>query len=192
MKHPLWALIAMLASLSTTQASPPPASIYNLEVRLTDQSGAERGLDRYRGRPVLVTMFYGSCPMTCPLLIDTLRTIERSVSQQQRADLRVLLISIDPARDTPAALLALAQQRRVDTARWTLASTDEKGVRKIAALLGVQYRALPTGGFNHSSVTTLLDPAGEIVAQSSVLGRADDVLLEAIRGSIARPRVTSP
>ena len=183
MKHLLWTMIAILFSLSAAHASLPSSSLYNLEARLTDQSGAVRGLDVHRGRPVLVTMFYGSCPMACPLLIDTLRAIERSVPPQQRAELRVLMISIDPAHDTPAALQALAQQRRIDTSRWTLASTDEKSVRKIAALLNVQYRALPTGGYNHSSVVTLLDPAGEIVAQSSVLGRTDEALLEAIRGS---------
>ena len=190
----LWTMLAAFLAFSAAQADAPysPASVYNLEVRLTDQTGAEHGLDRHRGRPVLVTMFYGSCTMTCPLLIDTLRAIEHDVPPQQRANLRILLISIDPAHDTPAALAAIVEQRHVDGARWTLARTDEKSVRNIAALLKVQYRALPTGGYNHSSIVTLLDPAGEIVAQSSVLGRADDALLQALRSSTARPRVTSP
>jgi protein SCO1/2 len=43
----------------------------------------------------------------------------------------------------------------------------------------VQYRQLPNGDFNHASVITLLSPTGEIVAQSSVLGKADGALLEA-------------
>jgi protein SCO1/2 len=191
MRNLFWAMIATLLSCSAAQAVTPPSSIYNLEVQLQDQSGALQGLDLYRGRPVLVTMFYGSCPMTCPLLIDTLRTIERSVPPEHRAELRVLLISIDPAHDTPSALRDLAERRHIDGSRWTLASTDDKSVRKIAALLNVQYRALPTGGYNHSSVVTLLDPTGEIVAQSSVLGRADEAMLDAIRGSIPSTRVTS-
>jgi protein SCO1/2 len=186
MKRLLTMLITALSLCSPAHASLPPSSIYNLQARLIDQSGAARGLDVYRGRPVLVTMFYGSCPMTCPLLIDTLRTVERSLSPQQRAELRVLMISIDPAHDTPAALQHLAQQRRMDTSRWMLASTDEKSVRKIAALLNIQYRALPTGGYNHSSVITLLDPSGAILAQTSSLGRADDALLDAVRDAVAR------
>jgi protein SCO1/2 len=186
MKQLLLTMIAALCLSSVAHASLPPSSIYNLQAKLTDQSGVVRGLDAHRGRPVLVTMFYGSCPMTCPLLIDTLRTLERSLSPQQRAQLRVLMISIDPAHDTPAALQALAQQRRIDTSRWTLANTDERSVRKIAALLDIQYRALPAGGYNHSSVITLLDPSGEILAQSTALGRADEALLETLRGALAR------
>ena len=35
----------------------PTASIYQLDARLTDQEGKARGLDLYRGHPVLITMF---------------------------------------------------------------------------------------------------------------------------------------
>ena len=111
------------------QAGDPPTSIYQLDAALTDQDGRARGLDVYRGHPVLVTMFYGSCPASCPLIIDTLRATEKDLTPAHRADLRVLMISIDPARDTPEALKALAGQRRIDTSRWTLARTDAATVR---------------------------------------------------------------
>lgn len=186
----LASVVALFAAAPMYADSPPSRdSLYNLEARLVDQSGTARGLDMYRGRPVLITMFYGSCPMACPLLIDTLRAIERAAPPEQRAELRVLMITIDPERDTPAALQALAKQRRIDTTRWTLARTDEKSIRKIAAMLNIQYRALPDGGFNHSSVITLLNPGGDIVLQSSKLGTADEALLEAIRATgLGSPR----
>jgi hypothetical protein len=44
----------------------------------------------------------------------------------------------------------------------------------------VQYRALPDGGFNHSSVITLLSPQGEILAQSAAVAKADAALLQAL------------
>jgi protein SCO1/2 len=176
------ALLALLAVV-TAHAGPadPPASIYNLDAKLTNQSGAAHGLDVYRGRPVLITMFYGTCPMACPLLIDTLKSIERSIPSSQQQNLRVLMISIDPQRDTPEALRKLAQERRIDMSRWTLARTDEKTVRKLAALLDIQYRPLPDGGYNHSSIVTLLSPDGEILVRSSVLGKPDDTLIAALR-----------
>lgn len=177
--------VALLAVLGivTAHAAPadPTASIYNLDASLTSQTGAAHGLDVYRGRPVLITMFYGSCPMACPLLIDTLKSVERSVPSPQRQNVRVLMISIDPQHDTPEALRKLAQERRIDTSRWTLARTDEKTVRKLAALLDIQYRALPDGGYNHSSIVTLLSPDGEILVRSSVLGKPDDALIAALR-----------
>jgi protein SCO1/2 len=87
----------------------------------------------------------------------------------------------DPDRDTVAALNALAISRHVDTARWSMARTDEASVRKIAALLNVQYRRLPNGDFNHSTVIGLLSPAGELQATTSTLGHADPALLAPLR-----------
>jgi len=159
----------------------PPASLYHLEASLTGQDGAALGLDVHRGHPVLVTMFYSSCPATCPLIVDTLRATERELSAPQRAQLRVLMISIDPERDTPAALLELVQTRHIDTTRWTLARADAATVRKIAALLNVQYRQLPNGEFNHSTVVALLSPTGEIEVSSNTLGQADAALLARLR-----------
>lgn len=179
-------LLLGLSILLCTFAAPardgdPPASLYHLDAALTDQSGAARGLDVYRGHPVLVTMFYASCQATCPLIIDTLRATERELTAAQRADLRVLMISIDPQRDTPAALNAVAQERHLDTTRWTLAHADAGTVRTIAALLNVQYRQLPSGEFNHSTVIVLLSPRGEVEASSSSLGHADPALLAKLR-----------
>jgi len=182
-----WCACVAILMFSVAHAAPETsASVYNLKAELTDQAGVRHGLDLHRGQPVLVTMFYGSCPMTCPLLIDTLRTIERGTSPTQRDALRVLLISIDPEHDTPAALAKLAKERRIDTSRWTLARTDERTVAKIAALLNVQYRELPSGGYNHSSVIALLSAQGEIAAQSTLLGKADAALMEAIDSTAAQ------
>ena len=135
----------------------------------------------YRGSPVLITMFYGSCQATCPLIIDTLRSTERGLSVEQRKKVRVLLISFDPERDTPKALADIAATRRIDTSRWTLATADENTVRDIAALLDVQYRKLPSGEFSHAAVITVLSPDGEVVARSLKLGTADPALLEPLR-----------
>jgi protein SCO1/2 len=174
----LAALVLMLvACVAHGAAAYPPQSIYQLQAVLTNQSGVQHGLDVYAGQPVLVSMFYGSCPAACPLLIDTLRAVERAVPPEQRARLRVLLISIDPQRDTPQSLQELARVRHIDVSRWTLARTDAATVRRIAAVLEVQYRQLPNGDFNHASVITLVSPKGEIVARSSVLGKVDGTLL---------------
>lgn len=156
-------------------------SIYTLEAPLRSQDARAIGLDVHRGHPVMVTMFYGSCPMACPLIIDTLRAVERELTADKRADLRVLMVSIDPKRDTPQALAELAKSRRIDTARWTLAQADDATVRKIAAVLGIQYRELPNGEFSHASIITVLDERGELLAQSAELGRVDARLLEALR-----------
>jgi protein SCO1/2 len=157
------------------------SSLYELELQLTDQASRARALDLYRGQHTLVTLFYGSCPMACPLLIDTLRATENAMTPQERARVRVLMVSVDPERDTPQALAALAQQRRIDPERWTLARADANDVRLLAAALNIQYRRLPNGEYNHTSVITLLAPDGRMVKQTSVLGRADEEVVGALR-----------
>jgi len=169
------------ACLGAESAPLPSASLYQFDAALTNQDGRAHGLDVYRGHPVLITMFYASCPAACPLIIDTLRATEKALTPAQRADLRVLMISIDPERDSVVALRTLAEQRHVDTSRWSLARADSAEVRTIAAMLNVQYRQLPGGEFNHSSVITLLSPQGEIEATSSKLGTPDPQLVSQLR-----------
>jgi protein SCO1 len=174
-------LLLVLLLLATVVRADSSGSVYHLDAALADQSGGLRRMDVHRGHPVLVTMFYGSCPMACPLLIDTLRAIERAASPADRSQLRFLLISIDPERDTVANLQALGESRKLDASRWALTRTDAASVRKIAAVLGIQYRKLPDGGYNHSSIVTLLNADGDIEYQSSVLGSADPELLAALK-----------
>jgi protein SCO1/2 len=172
-------VLLALMSLSVAAAE-RSASLYQMHEKLLNQDGKAIDLDVYRGKKVLVTMFYGTCPATCPLIIDTLRAIEKKVDESQRHDLRVLLVSIDPERDTPASLRQLAETRRIDTTRWTLAHAEAASVRRIAAALGVQYKKLPDGQFSHSTVISALDADGKIVAQSAELGHADPEVLRAI------------
>jgi protein SCO1/2 len=174
-----WLIVA--ASAAGARESDPSESLYRFDAALTNQDGQQHRLDVYRGHPVLVTMFYGSCQATCPLIIETLRSAESAVPPAQRATLRVLMISFDSARDTVPALQAIAKARRIDTTRWTLARADERTVRSVAALLNVQYRAMPSGEFNHSTVIALLSATGELEISSSKLGVADPSLVEMLR-----------
>ncbi len=135
-------------------------SIYALSVSLTDQAGNKAGLDVFRGHPVIISMFYASCPSACPLLIHNIQSIESHLSPEQQAATRVLLVSFDPENDSPSVLRTLADKQHVDLARWKLARADKDDVRSLAAVLNIRYRRLPDGNFNHSSVITIVDQSG--------------------------------
>ena len=136
----------------------------------------------------MIAMFYSSCKYVCPLIIDTLQRTERALSDGERGRLRVVLVSFDPKRDTPLALKNLAEERHLDLKRWTLTRTDAVGVRKLAAVLDVQYRALANGDFNHSSVITLLDSDGHIVARTDRMGTLDPDWQSAVMHALAADR----
>lgn len=175
-----WAL-----ALPTQAVELPGDSVYQLALPLTDQSSRATSLDAQRGRPMLVTMFYTSCPLMCPLIIDTAKAIERELSPPQRAHLGVLLVTLDPTHDTPQRLRELAGKRELDLQRWTLAQPRPQDVRAIAGALGVRYRALANGEFNHSSVLILLDADGRIRARTEQMGRIEPAFMAALRDTLA-------
>lgn len=156
-------------------------SLYQLQLQLTDQSGNQVGLDTFRGQPVLISMFYGSCPYVCPLTINTIQKTEQALDPAIRKGLRVLLVSLDSEQDTPAKLAEVAIRQNVDTSRWKLARAEAADVRKLAAVLGVRFRKLPDGEFNHSTVIALLDADGVRIFSSNQLGQTDPALLEKVR-----------
>jgi protein SCO1/2 len=141
------------------------ASIYNLGSRWTDQDDKAVALDSLRGRPVVAAMAYTSCKNVCPLIVANMTAIERAARDKGVANLHFVFFSLDSAVDNPAKLKAYADERGLDPADWTLLHGDEKAVRDLAAALGVRYRPDGQGGFDHSTVISLLDDKGEIVFQ---------------------------
>ena len=179
-------VLAVAAAATMAIAAPekplPTDSVYQLPAPLTDQHGRTADWRVRRGRPQLVAMFYTSCQYICPLIVDSGLAVQRELTAAERARLDVLLISFDPARDTPAALQAVVTKRKLDPARWTLASPRANDVRAVAGVLGVRYRALADGEFNHTSGLLLLDAEGRIVARTEKIGSvADPDFLAAVR-----------
>lgn len=185
-------LCLLLAVSVAAAAAAPPDSIYLLGTPLITQDAKLGRLDLHRGHPVLISMFYGSCPHICPTLIAAMRRMERQLDASQRSRLRVLMVSLDPERDTPKALSELAALHGVDLSRWTFAQTPKPEVRKLAAVLGIQYRQLPDGEFNHSTVITLLDGEGRILARTSSITRPDDGFMQALRRATSARNSASP
>lgn len=74
-----------------------------LEFHLTNQDGQTVDASRYRGKTVLLYFGYTHCPDVCPTTLGTLALALHQLGPD--ADkARVLFISVDPARDTPAVL----------------------------------------------------------------------------------------
>lgn len=180
------AATALPAAAATPAAALPGDSAYRLSDTYTDQAGQGFQLADGRGRVRLVAMFYTSCRYVCPLIIDSAKGVEHALTPAERARLGVLLVSLDPARDDVAALRSVFDKRRLDPARWTLARTEAAGVRKLAAVLGVRYRALADGEFNHTSALVLLDRDGRVLARTEKLGSVPDpAFLAAVKAALA-------
>ena len=182
------AATALPATAATPAAALPGDSAYRLSDTYTDQAGQGFPLADGRGRVRLVAMFYTSCRYVCPLIIDSAKGVEHALSPDERARLHLLLVSMDPARDDPAALKQVFDKRRLPADRWTLARTEAAGVRRLAAVLGIRYRPLADGEFNHTSALVLIDGEGRILARTETLGSVPDpAFLAAVKAALAAP-----
>lgn len=166
----------------------PSDSVYQLDVQLVDQAGKRQPWSAQRGKPRLVAMFYTSCQYICPLIVDSGKAIELQLTPAEQKRIGITLISMDPARDTPKALYAVVAKRKLDTRRWTLASPRKDDVRQVAGVLGVRYRELADGEFNHTSALVLLDADGRVLARTETMGsKPDPEFVAQVKRALAKP-----
>lgn len=138
----------------------------------TDQSGRAVTLASYHGRPMVLAMIYTHCTSACPLLLNSLRRLETALPAAQRADTWFVLVTLDPAHDSPDTLRAFATSRGLDPARWRLLRGSREATTELAAILGVKVREEGDGAIAHSSNLYLLDRDG--VIRHTVVGLGAD------------------
>ncbi|MCE9656924.1 MAG: hypothetical protein K8R60_00060 [Burkholderiales bacterium] len=54
-------------------------------------------------------------------------------------------------------------------------------------MLGIQYRALKSGDFNHTTASILLDADGRVASRSTRLGNADPAFVKSVKAAPQRP-----
>ena len=92
----------LIAYIDAHQPRPAPLAAL---AALTDQNGAIFSLDRVKGQPVAVAFGFTHCPDVCPTtLLEWSNVLSQLGPDGDR--LKVVFVSVDPERDTPAALKA--------------------------------------------------------------------------------------
>jgi protein SCO1/2 len=158
------------------------ASIFALDLTFTDQDGRHLSLKELGGHPMVAAMVYTSCTSVCPRVTDDMKAIEQRLSEADRARVRFVLFSLDPAHDTPAAWQKFAHDHRLDPARWRLLTAADGGERDLAAVLGLKYQALDNGDIAHSAMIVVLDPAGVVRYRRTGVNQNLDEVVAALRG----------
>lgn len=182
-------LLAAVAGLATAAPPLPRDSVYQLSVQVTDDHARRAAWGERRGQPQIVAMIYTSCAFACPLIVEGGKAVEQSLREDERARLGVTLVTLDPARDTPAALARMRRERGIDSARWALLRPEPRDVRSIAGLLGVKYRVRADGEVDHTTALVLLDADGRVVARTEdVGGKPDPAFVAAVRRTVASAR----
>jgi protein SCO1/2 len=112
------ALVAGCGGSSSTRSSAgedPPSASAGLQglilkppkaapaLALHSYTGQPVSLAALRGKAVLVTFVYTHCPDVCPLIVSDLAAAQRGLGKTA-SRLRILAVTVDPRRDTPAAI----------------------------------------------------------------------------------------
>ena len=132
------------------------------EFSLVDQSGSEIGSDALIGQWDLVFFGFTNCPDICPITLQVLATAKKRLAEAGQQTLpRIVLVSVDPDRDTPAQLESYLQA----FGEGNLGITgDIAEIRKLTEGLGIFFQKQAGDGeyysVDHSSVVIVVDPEG--------------------------------
>jgi protein SCO1 len=129
-------------------------------VSLRDPQGNTVTLAEQRGRWVLLTFLYTWCPDVCPVIAGNLNAALKS-PPGKRAELKVLSVSVDPKRDTPAAAKRYARDHRLSPGFvWLLGTKPE--LSRVWRAYDIAVLPGPKGTVTHATPTLLVDPEGRI------------------------------
>jgi protein SCO1/2 len=132
---------------------------------LTDQEGRARSFADFRGKTVVFSFFFSSCPTVCPREVQALSEVQRRLSPALRERVRFVTLSVDPENDTPEAMRAFALANGAALSSWSFVRTSAAATRalgqELAAFAGPsKAQAEPAG---HTTAVYLFDGNGRLM-----------------------------
>lgn len=183
-----WAVLLALLATTAACADKPPEQHATVggDFTLIDQDSTRFELASLRGKVVLVFFGYSQCPDVCPTTLSKLSSVARRLGDQ-RGQMKVVYVSVDPERDTPSVLKADLHNFDLDAVGVTGTRAE---IDRVVAMYGAKYEIVPTPQsaakytVSHSTTLYLLDKQGKVVEQFPYEATADEIA-EAVRGRLA-------
>jgi protein SCO1/2 len=131
------------------------------DLTMTNQDGQPVQIDELKDKWTLLFFGYTYCPDICPTTLAQLRQIKSELPQNSLSKLRVVLISVDPERDTPQQLKQYLGYFDKDFVGLTATVPD---IQKLANGVSIPFIPADTSkpGYtvDHSGNLALLGPDG--------------------------------
>jgi protein SCO1/2 len=143
-------------------------------VSLVGVDGRRVSLADFHGRPVFLYFGYTHCPDVCPLTLARVLASLRAAGDDGKSA-RVLFITVDPARDTPAALAEYARRQGPQV---TPLTGDSAALAQVQAAYGAYV--MPTtpgahGDMSHSSAVYGIDRKGRLRVLISEMRTTEEI-----------------
>jgi protein SCO1/2 len=140
---------------------------------LTDQNGRTVTDQDFKGRPFLVFFGFTHCPDICPTTMFEISEIIRKLGPDGDR-VRALFITVDPERDTPAALKDYVSSF---DPRIVAVTGDEAAIAAVAKAYRAYYKRMPLaeGGYtmDHTAIVYLMGKDGRFVTPFSLKRTTD-------------------
>lgn len=94
-----------------------------------------------KGKITLMAMVYTHCPDICPMTTHNMQLVESKLSEKELENVRFVVITFDPNRDTPTVLKKFAEIRDINFDRWSFLSGDEQNTKEV--MLKFDIKAVP-------------------------------------------------
>lgn len=143
---------------------------------LQDHHGRPVRLEDFRGRPVLLTFAYGKCETVCPVIVQSVRSAQAELAELAPV---VLVVTLDPWRDTPLRLPHIAETWRLPADAYLLGGDVAAVEATLDAWQVARSRDPRTGEVLHPSLVYVIDADGRIAF--AVTGNAEQIVQAARR-----------
>jgi protein SCO1/2 len=149
-----------VAAMVLPQPDPVP------EFSLLDQSGNSIDRSVFAGHWNLVFFGFTHCPDICPTTLQVLAAARTKLAESGQVPLpRIVLVSVDPERDTPDIIGTYVDYFGPGNLGIT-GSLEE--IDRLTSGLGIYYQKQPANGDNyvvdHSAAVLVIDPQGRLSA----------------------------
>ncbi len=155
-------------------------SIYNLPSQWTNQDGETIQMEDLKGKVLVMVMIYTSCKSACPRLVADMRNIESRLPDNNKDNVQLVLVSIDPAVDTPERLKFFSIENKMEGEQWVFLRSTEENTREFSAVLAVNYKKISPMDFSHSNIISVFNSEGELAYQQEGLGVSSDEIVQKI------------
>ncbi len=160
----LGARVARASAVGRSPGSAPTGISTRLDVDapsvlLIDQHGQPTSFSDFRGRTVLLTFAFGHCLTVCPAIVHDLRSARRTAN---RPDVPLVVITLDPWRDTPDRLPSIAAEWGLSPLDRVLSGSVAEVGRALDALGIGRRRNETTGDIEHGGTVMILNERGRI------------------------------
>jgi protein SCO1/2 len=162
-------VLGLLATVSVLGAAAPASRLAVIrpapEFALTDQAGAMLRSTDLKGKVLLVGFIFTTCNGTCPATTHRMAQVEQALKGKGLLDgdrVRLLSITLDPARDTPEVLRGYMRLYDLDGAHWSFLTGPPAQVAGVIKAWGMWARPAANGQLDHPSRIYLVDTRGRV------------------------------